>query len=299
MFFPGQPLPLAAGLAFENLIKPFKTMKATYLAMAAGLGLSLFFTACRTDEPLPQQPTKPPVGQTPGNGNEQPPAGNPNQNPPAVPGNKLSQMGTKRFTYDAQGRLSKMEYSNELYLGYQVVYEGDKAVRLNFKSGGYLVYTYEGDRVTGAVRYYGENLVNYRYQFQYEGDKLVKESQISYARLAEGQLTVNRYSYDERGNLIQIAVAGTTGTDEGTLSAPTYITYGDYDNLENPLPYAEGHIYLPGVKLFRNNPGYREQPSYRELYTYAYGENKLPKERYEKLNTHPHVPAMVTSYQYQ
>jgi YD repeat-containing protein len=275
--------------------------------MAAGLGLSLFFTACRTDEPLPKKPTKPPVTNTPGNnsgngsgnGNEQPPTGTPGQQPPAVPGNKLSQMGTKRFAYDAQGRLSRMEYRNELYLGYEVVYKGDKAVRLNFKSGGYLVYTYEGDRVTGAVRYYGENLVNYRYQFRYEGDKLVKESQISYARSDEGQLTVYQYSYDERGNLVQIAAAGTNGTDEGTLPAPSYITYGAYDNLENPAPHAESDIYLPGVKLFRNNPGYRESSGYRELYSYAYGENKLPKERYEKLNTHPHVPAMVTSYQYQ
>ncbi len=289
-------------------------MRATHIAMAAGLGLGLFFTACRPDEPIPRKPTQPPVGQTPGSGsgngsgNEQPPAqnpgqnppaGNPNPQPPAVPGNKLAQMGTKRFTYDAQGRLSKMEYTNELYLGYEVVYEGDKAVRLNFKSGGYLLYAYEGDKVTSAVQYYGENLVNYRFQFRYEGDKLVKESRISYARSDAGQLTVYQYSYDAQGNLTRIAVAGTEGTDEATLSAPTYIGFGAYDNLENPSPYADSHIYLPGVKLFRNNPGYRELSGYRELYTYSYGENKLPKERYEKLSTHPHLAALVTSYQYQ
>ncbi len=269
--------------------------------MAAGLGLSLFFTACRQDEVIPQKPAKPPV-TTPANNNGQPPAQNPTPTPPtppAVPGNKLTQMGYKRFTYDAQGRLSKLEYSNELYLGYEVVYEGDKAVRLNFKSGGYLVYTYEGDRVTGAVQYYGENLVNYRFRFWYEGDKLVKESQISYARSDAGQLTVTTYSYDANGNLSRIGVAGTEGTDESTLSAPHYIEYGGYDSYDNPSLFAEGRIYLPGVKLFRNNPGYRESSGYRELYTYAYGENKLPTQRYEKLNTHPHVAAVVTSYQYQ
>ena len=273
--------------------------------MAAGLGLSLFFTACRTDEVIPEKPTKPPVADVPSNGSgnesgsEQPPTNSPNQNPPAVAGNKLSQLGTKRFAYDAQGRLNKMDYTTENHLGYEIVYEGDKAVRLNFKSGGYLMYTYEGDQVTGAVRYYGENLVNYRYQFQYQGDKLVKESQISYARSAEGQLTVYQYSYDAQGNLVQIAVAGTTGTDEATLSAPSYITYGDYDTRENPSPYAESHVYLPGVKLFRNNPGYRESSGYRQLYTYTYADNGLPKERYEKLSTHPHMPAVLTTYQYQ
>jgi hypothetical protein len=208
-------------------------------------------------------------------------------------------MGTKRFAYDAQGRLSKLEYTDQNHHGYDVVYEGDKAVRLNFKAGGYLLYAYEGDRVKEAARYYGDNQVNYRYQFRYEGDKLVKESQISYARSDKGQLTVYQYSYDAQGNLTRIAVAGTEGTDEATLSAPTYITYGDYDTHENPAPFAESHIYLPGVTLFRNNPGYRESSGYRQLFTYSYGENKLPKERYEKLSTHPHLAAFVISYQYQ
>jgi hypothetical protein len=208
-------------------------------------------------------------------------------------------MGTKSLTWDAQGRLTKMEYTNELYGGYSVVYEGEKPVRLNFQIGGYLLYTYSGDKVTEAKRYYGENLVNYHYKFGYEGDKLVRMDQISYARSDEGQLTVNRYRYDQNGNLTQIEVASSTGTDESTLSAPSYISYGDYDNRENPQPFAESYIYLPGIKLFRNNPGFRESSGYRELYTYAYQENGLPKERAGKLNTHPHVPAVVTSYRYQ
>jgi YD repeat-containing protein len=75
-------------------------------------------------------------------------------------------------------------------------------------------------RALGAVRYNGENLVNYRYQFRYESDKLAKESQISCARLEEEQLTVYQYSYDDRGNLVRIATAGTNDTNEETPSAP-------------------------------------------------------------------------------
>jgi hypothetical protein len=56
---------------------------------------------------------------------------------------------------------------------------------------------------------------------------------------------------------------------------------------------------LPGIKLFENNPGFRDTGSGREFCTYVYHSSGLPDEKYPKLETHPHVYPFITQYKYK
>lgn len=272
------------------------SVKPRLIVLLAGFGISLLtLTSCEEDVIMPAAPTKPSTG-TP---TTPPPTTTPPTNPtqtPVTTNSLLKQFGTRVFRYDAQNRLVELSYTDQLTHGYTVIWEGDKPVRLNFKGGEhYLLYTYEGDRVIEAVTYSRDHQPIYRYTYAYNGDRLVREANISYATMAEGRLHVIDYKYDAKGNLTELVQAWSTSSKAEDLSAPITITWGGYDNSPNPLPYIQSTMYLPGVKLFQNNPGFRDT----EVYTYSYHESGMPKQRYSKLQTHPQVPAISESYTYE
>lgn len=272
--------------------------------LAAALGLAVTFSACEKESVLPDQ------GAISGSGTNNPasvPGSTPATTPPAATTpptgnlNLISRLGVKTFKYDAQNRLVDFGYTNNSNQGYTVVYEGDKPVRLNYKgSNNYLLYTYAGDKIVEAKSYYGENLVNYHYKFEYSGDKLVKETKMSYTRSDEGQLGVSEYAYDANGNLSQITVTWSSSNKPEDFGRPTVITYGNYDSKKSPEPfYAYSTVYLPGVRLFENNPGYRDPGTGKELYTYSYNEKGYPKQRISKLEAYPHATPVLDGYEYQ
>lgn len=186
-----------------------------------------------------------------------------------------------------------------MYLGYTIVYEGNKPVRLNYKTGGWVIYRYEGDKVVEATSYYGENLVNYHYDFEYEGDRMVKETTMSYARSDVGQLGISTYKYDANGNLTEISVRWSTSNKPEDLTNPSVITFGAYDSNPNPVPLAYGNYYLPNVKLSTNNPGYRDAGLGKEYYSYEYHESGMPAKRTTTLQAFPYAQPFREQYTYK
>lgn len=259
-------------------------MKPNLLVLLAGLSLSvLTFSSCDKEDVLPATPSIPPTGT---------PSTTP---PPATTSSLLKQFGTRSFRYDAQNRLVELSYSDQQTHGYTVIWEGSKPVRLNFKGGShYMLYTYTGDKVTEAVTYSGAHEPIYRYAFEYSGDKLVKETNLSYATSSEGRLHIIDYTYDANGNLTDLTQAWSSSSRTEDLGNPVKILWGRYDNKPNPLPYIQSNLFLPGVKLFENNPGFRDE----EIYTYSYHESGMPEQRSTKLQSHPHVPSFVERYTY-
>ncbi|MBF8962120.1 hypothetical protein I0P70_02585 [Pontibacter sp. FD36] len=253
------------------------------------------FSSCEEETILPAPTGKPSTG-TP---TTTPPTTTPPNNqgqPPVTTNSLLKQLGTRVFRYDAQNRLVELSYTDQHWHGYTVIWEGNKPVRLNFKGGEhYLLYTYEGDKVIEAITYSRDQQPIYHYTYAYEGDRLVKEVNISYATSAEGRLHVTDYKYDGNGNLTELVQAWSTDSKAENLGRPVTIAWGAYDDKPNPLPYVQSTMFLPGVKLFQNNPGFRDE----ELYTYSYHESGMPKQRFSKLKAYPHVPAISESYQYE
>lgn len=270
-------------------------MRAHQFLLIAGLSLSAFtMSSCTKEDVLPASPGNPSTG-TPTT-TPPPPT---NQTPPPVTTNSmLKQVGTRIFKYDTRHRLIEVAYTDQATLGYTVEYEGDKPVKLVFKSGNYMLYTYAGDKVVEAIRYYGENKVNYRYNFTYSGDKLVKTVTMSYATSDEGRLGITEYKYDANGNMTELATSWSTSNRMEDMGPASIIRWGSFDAKPNPVPYAESSFYLPGVKLFSNNPGYKDPGSGKEFYSYTYHDSGMPMQRFTKLELYPGVPSFIDSYTY-
>ncbi|MBC5992066.1 hypothetical protein H8S84_04360 [Pontibacter sp. SD6] len=271
------------------------------------MGLSVILSSCEKEDILPDKVTTPtgPGTTTPPTTTTPPPATTPppvNTTPPATgTGTLITRIGARVYTYDAQQRLTEVSYTYSPIQGYTVVYEGNKPVRLNYKGGSnYMLYTYEGDKVVEAKSYYGENLVNYHFKFEYDGDLLVKETQVSYARSDEGRLGITAYAYDAKGNLSKITTTWSTSNRVEDMGRPSVITFGNYDNQKHPESFiATGMYYLPGVKLFENNPGYRNPGYGKEFFSYSFNDKGYPVNRYTKLEAYPHVQPHVDSYEYK
>jgi YD repeat-containing protein len=278
-------------------------MKVHQLMLLAGLSLSTILSSCEKENILPRQNDNPAVGTDPGGDPTTPPPTN--NTPPVTPApvtldSRLAQQGSQVFRYDAQNRLVEVAYTDHTNGGYAVVYEGDRPVRLNFKTGGSLVYEYLGDKVVKVYNAaYGDQPGKFRFKLEYQGDKLVKKTEISYARNAEGQIGVTRYTYDSRGNLTEYSIAWSTSLREEDLGRPSLIKWGNFDHKPNPKPFADSQIYLPGIKMFENNPGFRDPGSGKEFYTYVYHESGMPHQQYTKLESHPHAGPFITKYTYK
>ncbi len=272
-------------------------MRTMQMILGVGVSLLLSMASCRKDAIQPN-PSERPQTETPAGDDDVPsdtvvtrPDSVVNQ-PPIGTGTQLIQMGDIRLSYDASQRLTSYDsYSN---LGYVIAYEGDKPVRLNFtKHSGHAVYTYTDDRVSEVTVYNGYNEVAYRYRFAYSGNKVVRETKISYVTNPNGWLVVSDYAYDSRDNLTRIVVSAAPSGLEQDLKFSYEVKLGGYDDRTNPMPYVNSYVYLSGIQLSRNNPGYRETPSSKELYSYAYSEKGLPAERSVRLEGYSTPPAVL------
>jgi hypothetical protein len=290
-------------------------MNASKLLLLAGLSTTLFFSSCEKEEVNPVRTETPEPGTTDGgdNGNNGGGTTTPPNNGGGTPGNggsmppvvnspaadaMVTRVGMTAWGYDAQKRLNFYDSYNSND-DYRVIYEGDKAVRMEFATGHYLVYEWEGGKVTGAKTYAPEGMEISWFRFEYSGDKLEKKIKSSwYPNYTRGWLTVSEYKYDSRGNLSQATIRHAQSNKFEDLGQASIITWGDYDDKTNPKPFAESDLYLPGVKMFVNNPGFRNTGA-KELFTYTYHESGLPHQRFDKVEGYEHVPAISNTYEYQ
>ncbi|MCX2740726.1 hypothetical protein [Pontibacter anaerobius] len=272
-------------------MKPFQSM------LLAGLCLSaVAFSSCDREDVIPAKPatgTPPPAKPT--TPNTPPPTNTP---PPVTNNSLLKQFDTRIYTYDTQSRLVELSYTNQADIGYKVVYEGDRPVRLDFKNGEYLLYTYKGDKVDKAVVYSTNNQKRLAFTFAYSGDKLVKETLVMTLGPGWEKTSISDFKYDANGNLTESVVFWWLSDSPDVMRGPSIVKWGNYDNKPNPSPHAEFFYYLPGVKMFNNNPGFRDPGINKELYTYTYHASGMPKQRTVQLENHPELPPYTESYTY-
>lgn len=285
-------------------IRKNKTMKFNQLLLLAGLSLSVVLSSCEKEDIMPaiKNPTDGPT--TPGSGPTSPGGGTTNPGggtttPPVTTNSLVKQFDTDIFEYDAQNRLVEVSYTFQADLGYAVVYESNKAIRLNYKNGDYALYSHDGDKVVKAVVYAPDNSVKFDYTLSYSGDRVVKLTTISYvgAPSGSGHLSIIDYKYDTKGNLTEQVLVWSPSNSPDDMRGPTVIKWGAYDNNPNPIPFTLHNLYIPGVKVSTNNPGFRELHG-KELYTYTYHASGMPNERTLRLESNPELQPYTVKYTY-
>jgi hypothetical protein len=261
--------------------------------LLAGLLMSSFMlTSCEEEPVLPVGPGKPSTGTPP---NTTPPT----NTPPVTNSSLLQLFEGHRYKYDAQNRLIELSFTYQDDIGYTVLYEHDKPVRLNYRNGNNLLYTYAGDKVVEAVQYTPDNQEAFRFIFAYSGDRLVKETTLTYLYNASPHLSIKDYVYDANGNLTDVVITWSPSNSPDDMRGPNIVKFGDYDTKINPVPYANMFFYLPGIKLHTNNPGFRDVGGFsRSLYTYTYHASGMPAQRELKVREHPELPPIVERYTY-
>ncbi|MFD2512573.1 hypothetical protein ACFSRY_01730 [Pontibacter locisalis] len=272
----------------------FITMKPNQFLLMAGLGLAtLTFSSCEKEQVLPATPGKPTTG-TPTT--TTPP---PVTTPPVTTNSLVKQFDTDVFKYDARNRVVEVSYTYQADLGYAVVYEGSKVARLNYKNGDYALYTYEGDKVVKAVVHAPDNKVKFDYTLAYTGDRVVKLTTITFVDIPSkrGHLSIIDYKYDTKGNLAEQVLVWSPSNSPDDMRGPTVIKWGDYDNNPNPMPFTLHNLYIPGVKVSTNNPGFRDLYG-KELYAYTYHDSGMPKERTLRLEREPGLQPYTVKYTY-
>ncbi|MFD3001060.1 hypothetical protein ACFS7Z_11845 [Pontibacter toksunensis] len=273
-------------------------MKLNQLVLMAGLSLStLFFSSCDKENIVPVTPGTPTTGTPPANPTNPPTNNTPL--PPVTQGSLVKQFDTQVYRYDAQNRLVELSSSSQNDIGYVVEYENDKPVKLTYRNGNHLLYTYEGDKVVEAVQYTPDNKVTFRFAFEYDEDRLVKETTVTYLDSEQGHLSIKEYFYDAQDNMTDLVITWSPTNSPDDMRGPSTIKWGDYDDKPNPVPYANMFFYLPGVKLYQNNPGFRAPGEHKERYTYTYHASGMPKDRTLRLEEHPHLPPFTEAYIYQ
>ncbi|WP_155800947.1 hypothetical protein [Pontibacter sp. BAB1700] len=267
------------------------SVKHHLFLLLAGFGFSLLtLTSCEHEDVLPAAPAKPSTGT--------PTTTPPTTTPPVTANSLLQQFDTQRYKYDAQNRLIELSFTNQGDIGYTVAYENDKPVRLNYRNGNHLLYTYAGEKVVEAVQYTPDNKVVFRFLFEYSGDKLVKETTLTYLSNEKGHLSIKDYVYDANSNLTEIVITWSPSNSPDDMRGPGVVKFGNYDNKINPVPYANMFFYLPDVKLHRNNPGFRDPGINKTLYTYTYHASGMPVKRSTQIQDYPELPPAVEEYSY-
>lgn len=274
-------------------------MKPNQIVLFAGLFLSsLTFPSCQKEDVLPRAPVNEVPGTPTTPSNPTTPTTPTTPEPPVTNNSLVKQFGFETYRYDEQKRLVEVAYLNDLPQGYTITYQGNKAQRMNFKSGHYLLYTYEGDKVVKAKHFDAQHAIQFDHTFAYSGDLLVKKTTITYAGIPNGHLAIIDYKYDAQGNLTEQVITWSPSNSPEDMRGPKSIYWGNYDSKINPMPFIDTFLYLPGVKVSTNNPGFRDPGINKQFFTYTYHESGMPKERTFTLEGHPDFQPYTEKFTY-
>lgn len=268
-------------------------MRSIKIVLLAGLCMSAFtLTSCEKEDILPA-----PATQGPGK-----PTNPTNPTTPTSPVTSTSlvkQFGLQTYRYDAQKRLVEVVFMDVTpHAGYTISYEGDKPVRLDFKHGHYLLYTYSGDKVVRARQYDAAHVLQFDHAFEYSGNLLTKKTTITYSGIPTGHLSIIDYKYDANGNLTEQVITWSPSNSPDDMRGPRSVYFGNYDTKINPLPFAENFIYLPGIKYSTNNPGFRDPGTNRQFFIYTYHESGMPKTRTFTIEGEPDFQPYTDMFSY-
>lgn len=182
------------------------------------------------------------------------------------------------FVYDTARYASEISFASGL-VTYKLTYENRRLVKmLNTINGNQMVYTYSNGKVSLITERNVNGTLRWQYRFEYNTlNQLTVMEWIEYSNGVTGSpFKKMTMSYRPDGNLDKTEryFRGTNGQLEWTNTTE----YKDYDNTINvddfsiPKDFFESLLYLPQVKLQKNNHHTEistgVQSDYKVTYTY-------------------------------
>lgn len=165
---------------------------------------------------------------------------------------------------------------------------GQRLVRLAQEGAGYVLYYYEGNRVSRAEEYTasGEYLKEYRYRYAGASQLVQFDTNYRKPHPTHPLETRTTYQYDNRGNLRVLSefVKNSSGHYEPVLT----FHFEDYDKGEHVENLSTIFPYLPAVTFRVNNYGTKIARSPdgkeidRETFTYTYNRQGKPIRKLRK-----------------
>jgi len=197
-----------------------------------------------------------------------------------------------RLTYNDSNFVTHIDFADGL-LSWKVEYENNRVIRLinnTFVNHDTLLYTYSHNKVV-TIRHTNANTGSplWRYDFLYDRDVL---KEIRWWRFQSGPDSVLyrkvALQYYADGNLQQYDDYN-TDNNNGPVTLTTTVKFSNYDQGVNVddfyllKNFFDDVLFLPQVKLQKNNPGHETitggAEDYVIDYTYQYNTDKLPVQK--------------------
>ncbi|PWU00317.1 MAG: hypothetical protein C5B52_09120 [Bacteroidetes bacterium] len=194
------------------------------------------------------------------------------------------------FQYDNSGFVTHVDFASKM-IGWRVQYENNRVIRMVDSNGDSLNYSYDKNQVI-SIRHTkaasGEK--TWHYEFIYYNSELLKE--IKYWSFANGSTdsVLSRkvdLQYSPDNNLTEYDDFNVDAN--GSLSLVARVKFTGYDNGKNVddfyllKNFFEDFLYLPQIKLQRNNPALQMYEGAVEDFTfeykYSYNGDNIPVEK--------------------
>ncbi len=187
------------------------------------------------------------------------------------------------FVYDSQQYVKEISFAAGFTI-YSVEYENKRVKKMiNKNNGNFLIYTYANNQVSEINEFSGLTKHKiFSYRFSYNGsDQLIQVSWFDFFNDCNGSLFKKlELTYQTDGNLSTIdhySIAAGQVNWEKTVQFSQYdnkINVDDFYLLED---FFDSYLFLPQVKLQKNNPGKQQitgsENDMEILYTYQYRDN--------------------------
>lgn len=192
------------------------------------------------------------------------------------------------FIYDAAGKVSSISYASGL-LQYDLEYKGDRLIKMDDAvTGDMLSYSYTGNQVAAIDIYSGDSGERqWHCDFQYNQQKQLTRVRWYFIRGAQADSLLERvleYEYRADGNISGHKTW--LADDDGAMVLSSTVTFENYDSNVNVDDFQIGRqffdhfLYLPGIKVQKNNPVMSRmmgvQNEYEFTYQYTY-QNRVPQ----------------------
>lgn len=194
-----------------------------------------------------------------------------------------------QFAYDNAGFVNQVSFAAN-FSNWRVQYKNSRVTRMIDKFNDTIAYSYSGDKVV-YIRHTNsaDGRPVFSYNLLYDNTGRLKEVHWWDFVTANGDSTIFRktnFEYYPDGNLQEYV--DSTGDFLGHLAFAAKAKYSAYDQNINVdditilKNFFEDFLFLPQVKLQKNNPGHETYESVAEDYsfdfTWQYNSKKLPVE---------------------